>query len=368
MNTTEWKSVKVGRSFNMKAFHTDMQQRREGEVEDLTLKQFLTEVYGDSYTPEKFYEDLGIDMSKMNVQKFLQTTELNRWLFPEIFRDAVRVGMEYTPFFRNLIIGEEMIGGGLTLTMPMMDLTAIDPNEVRLRDVNEGATIPEGQIIAWSEKSVTLRKKARGLKMTYESLMFTPINLAVIYFEEVGNRLGADLDRELVAVAINGDQADLSQAAPVIGATLAGTLTYMDIARAWIRFKRLGRNSAAMLMSEADAVTVLNMDEFNKSQPANQVSPSGVTLRIATPLPTSQDIYVHQDVPTGKIIFVDNARAFVQLTAMPLLVESEKIVSRQLQGEYVSLISGFANIFKDGRMVLDYTTNLSTNPGPNVTY
>jgi hypothetical protein len=364
--TNKFSTIKVGREFTMEAFHKEMQSRRK-RGDDVTLKGFLAETYGSDYTPEKFYGELGVNLKGMTVDKMLNTSELTRWLFPEVFRDAIRRGIEYTPFYRNLIVGEESINS-TGLTMPFMDWRNVDPDDVRLRDVKEGATIPEGEIIVWSEKQVTVKKKARGLKQTYESIMFTPINLAAVYFEELGTRMGADLDADLINIAINGDQADNSESAPVIGATTANTLTYLDIARAWIRFRRLGRNSAAMLLNEADAVTILNMDEFQRTQVAGQVTPSGVTLTAATPLPTSQDLYVHADVPAKKIIFVDPARAFIQLTAMPLLIESEKLVSRQIQGEYVSIITGFANVFRDGRLLLDYATNLSTNPGPTLTY
>ncbi len=250
--------------------------------------------------------------------------------------------------------------------MPFIDFTDIDRDVLHLRDTNEGATITEGEIIAWSEKQVTIKKKARGLKQTYESIMFTPIDLAGIYFEELGTQLGADLDRELVNIAINGDQADMSEAAPVIGATTPGTLTFTDLTRAWIRFRRIGRNSTVMLTSEEDAITILNMEQFLKTQIPNGVAPSGITLNVANPLPTSQDIFVHDAIPSGKIILVDRARAFIQLTAMPLLIESEKIVSRQIEGEYVSIITGFANIFRDGRLILDYDTSLTVNPGPGI--
>lgn len=346
----------------MEAFHKEMQRLRK-QRRDVTLKSFLAESYGDDMTPERFYRELGIDLKGMTVEKMLNTSELNRWLFPEIFRDAIRRGLEYTPFYSGLIAAEETISG-TGLTMPFMDWTDIDRDEVRLRDTNEGATITEGEIIVWSEKQVTIKKKARGLKQTYESIMFTPIDLAAIFFEELGTTLGADLDRELVDIAINGDQADGSESAPVIGATVAGTLDYTDLARAWIRFRRIGRNSSVMLTSEADAITILNMPEFQRTLPAGGQTPSGINLNVSTPLPTSQDIFVHDAIPTGKIIFVDRARAFVQLTAMPLLIESERIVSRQLEGEYVSIITGFANIFRDGRLVLDYTVSLAAAAGP----
>lgn len=357
--------VALDKDFNMEALHHQMQKERQ-QGNDLTLKSALADIYGSEMSPEKFYQECGIDLRGMTVDKMLSTTELNRWLFPEIFRDAIRRGLEYTPFYSALVAAEENIDS-TGITMPYLDLTGLTAEEREvfdLRDVNEGATIPEGDIVTWKEKQVTIKKRARGLKQTYESIMFTPIDLAAIYFEELGTKLGSTLDKDLITIAENGDQADLSEAAPVIGAATANTLLYSDLVRAWIRFRRLGRNSTVMLTNEADAITILDMDEFNLTITLPARQESSVTLNVRTPLPTSQDVYVHDSVTDKTIIFIDTARAFIQLTAMPLLIESERIVSRQVEGEYVSIITGFANIFKDGRMILDWETNLTTNPGP----
>jgi hypothetical protein len=200
--------------------------------------------------------------------------------------------------------------------------------------------------------------------------MFCPIDLAAIYFEEMGQQLGSDLDADLINIAFNGDQQDGSQAAPVIGAATANTLTYQDLVRAWVRFARLGRQSTVILCSEGDASTLLNLPQFQRSVYPGSVTPASTTggpdINIKLPLPTSQDIYPHDAIPDGKLILVDKRRFAIQLTAMPLLLESERLVRRQIQGEFASIITGFANLFKDGRLVLDYTTNLGTNPGPTV--
>lgn len=364
---SKFSGVKVTREFNMQGYHKEMQARRN-QGEDVTLKSYLAETYDSNYTPEKFYAELGIDMTRMTVEKMLTTNDLTRWLFPELFRDAIRLGLEYNPIYPGLITGEETIES-TGITMPR--ITQPDADDVRLRDTAEGASITEGQLVTWNEKQVTIKKKARGLKQTYESIMFTPINLAAVYFEELGARLGSDLDADFINILINGDQSGGSEAAPVIGAAVAGTLSYTDLARAWIRFQRIGRTSAAMITNEADAITILAMAEFNNTangSPAQFGGQNNPTLRVKTPLPTSQDLYVHDSIPDNQIIFVDKSRAIVQLTALPLLVESERIVNRQLTGEYVSLISGFANVFKDGRLLLDWDTNLSTNPGPSTVY
>lgn len=360
----------------MRKLHAEMQKVREQDRRDVSFKSYLSEVFGVEVTPEKFYRDMGVDPRTMTVDKMLTTSDLNRYLFPEIFRDAIIRGMEYTPFYGRAITGNETIDS-MGITMPSMDwrISPFGPTaraQYQMRDVAETATITEAAVIVYAEKTVQLHKIGRGLKMSYESLMFTPINLATRYFEELGTIFGADLDRMLVNVAINGEMADFSQSAPVMGAATAGTLLYLDIARAWIRFKRIFRNSSIMLTSEADAITIMNMDQFSRKYPAGAQAVGGPlsppALTINTPLPSNQDIIVHDSVPTGKLIMIDTARAFVQLTAMPLLLETDKIISRQLNETFVSIITGFATIFKDGRLILDYTTNLSTNPGPAILF
>jgi hypothetical protein len=61
---------------------------------------------------------------------------------------------------------------------------------------------------------------------------------------------------------------------------------------------------------------------------------------------------------------VDPTKALVQLTAMKLLIESETVVNQQLSGKYVSIITGFANVFADARIILDSTKNITASPGP----
>ena len=365
----KFSGVGVTAGFAMDKFHGELQKIRESENADLTLRDAIKQVWGDDMTPEKFYRDLGVDIRSMEntVQKLLTTADNNRWLLPEIIRDAIRIGLQYTPFYSKLVAGEENING-TGLTMPYIDWRTAATADLQLRDVAESASIPLAQTIVWRQKVVNIHKTARGLSQTYESIQFTPISLATMYFEELGVRLGADLDRSLVNVAINGEQADNSEAAPVMGATTANTLTYLDIARAWVRFKRIFRNSTVMLMSEADALTVLNMDQFLFIQYPGGVSQSGVTLNVNTPLPSSQDIYIHESMTTGQIVFIDVKRFAIQITAQPLLTESDKIISRQINETFVSLITGFAVLFKDGRLVLDYTTSIGANPGPVVVY
>lgn len=347
---------------SMKNLHEEMQVlRSQGQV-DVTLKSYLGDLWPDM-TPERFYEELGVSVSGQTVNKMIETSELSRWLLPELFRDAIRKGLNYAPFHPNLVAINENING-MALTMPALDYSG--DASVALRDHTEAATISEGTI-RWSEKQVSIRKKARGLRQTYEALMFVPVNLAAVYFEDMGTRLGADLDKDAINVLINGDQADASEAATVMGTTtgVASTFAYTDLVRAWVRMQRIGRPTTAMVMDEASALVVLDMEAFKRTYAGGEARVP-VQFNWRTPLPGTQDIYVHSTVPVNKIVLVDTTKALAQLTAMPLLIESDKIVNRQVLGEFASIITGFANIFTDARLVLDLASTVAANAGPSV--
>lgn len=337
-------------TLGMKALHEEMQIARSQGLTDVTLKSYLEWLWPDM-TPETFYQDLGVTISGTTVSKMIETSELSRWLLPELFRDAIRKGLNYAPFHPNLVALQETIQG-MALTMPALDYSG--DTSVALRDHTEAATISEGTV-RWSEKQVSIRKKARGLRQSYEALMFVPVNLAAVYFEDMGTRLGADLDKEAINVLINGDQADGSEAASIIGVDVDNTIGYKDLVRAWVRMQRIGRPSTSMVMDEVSALSVLDMDAFKRTMPGGEAK-YPVNLNWKTPLPASQDIYVHSNVPALKIILVDTTKALAQLTAMPLLIESDKIVNRQVVGEFASIITGFANIFTDARLILDGTS------------
>lgn len=338
-------TITVTKEFDVKAFHKSLQDRRL-RGDDATLKSALQDQFGEGYTPERFYSDLEIDLSKMTVEKLLTTNESTKWLFPEIFRDAIRKGLGYTPFYPKLVTSEEQIES-TGLTMPHFLAPTAD-----FRQVNQGANIAEG-VLTWGEKQVTIKKRAMGLKQTYESIMFTPIALAAVYFEDLGTSLGRALDGDLIDILVNGDQADASEAPTTYGAATAGTLVYGDILYVWLRMVRDSRPSTVMIANIDTAMTLLQLDAFATRQ---NPYPPIADLKVQSPLPTAQDLYIHDDVAASTIIFVDPTKAVVQLTAMNLLIESERIVSRQLTGDYASIITGFANVFGDARRLLNYST------------
>jgi hypothetical protein len=171
-----------------------------------------------------------------------------------------------------------------------------------------------------------------------------------IFLADVGIKLGSALSVNAVACLINGDQADASEAAGVVGVASANAMTYGDFIKVFVRGSLRGRKWTKTIGNEDTVNFVLNMDEFRKT---NKVGNAELGLNTKTPVPKDIDIYTHNSVPANQLVMVDPSLAMVQLTAQPLKVESERIVSRQINGSYVSLTTGFAIIQRDARIILD---------------
>jgi hypothetical protein len=268
----------------------------------------------------------------------------NRWLSPEVFTDPIMRGAVQATFYPDLVVREITVGN-LTVTVPFLNLS-----DAKLMDSHEGATIEEGSV-AYADKKVTVRKRARGIKITYEAVEFNTLDLVQLYFEDFGRLLGHTLNGDAVLAIINGDQEDGSEAAAVIGVTDTGVgITYKDVLRVWARLSLLGRASTSIVGNETSAVDYLTLEEVIKRQ---NTGPTTAPTNIKTPLPTSQDLYLSPKVPGEKLVFQDSSASLVQLTARPLMVENERIVSKQLAGTYASIYTGFSKLNRNASVVLD---------------
>ena len=144
-----------------------------------------------------------------------------------------------------------------------------------------------------------------------------------------------------------------------VQSTVAG-IAYEDILRAWLRMGRLGRLPNAMLGNEEPAIKVLQLPEF-KGFAGDSTTQK---IQIKTPVPQSQDFYVHGAMPAAnRLMLVDKMSAMIKLNAAAFSVESERIVERQINGTYATLMTGFATLFRDARLVLDGTLDFNAGNG-----
>lgn len=328
--------------------------RKGPTAQDISFSEFLKDK--NQMSLHSALEDLGIDSSFDTISNlFTVPNPALRWIVPEIIREAISVGYRKKAIWPNLIAAEETIKNP-TATIPWINLSEVAP-----RHVGEGETIALGSI-SYGQKSFKIGKIGRGMKISYEVRNYTSLNVFSLFVQDFGIKLGLAMDALLIDTLINGEQADGSESAPVIGVITPGTAVYKDFLKLWIRMSRIGRIPTTIIGGETTALETLDMAEFKNK---DQTGTSRGNLNMKTPVPNTANYYVHGSVPANQQIFVDPSSAVIKFNAQPLLVESEKIVSNQTEAVYATLTTGFATAFRDGRVILDDSLNVSTNDFPS---
>ena len=331
---------------------------------EISLAQFAQEKWGfapsENGSADSLFQLLGVEPGRHTVTSLQNMPDFNseyRWLIPEVIREAIRLGLRKNPVYPSLIASE------INVDQPKVTMPYINMSDAMVKKVGETETIPVGST-TFGQKDVKLDKLATGLKLSDEVLQFVPLNILSIYLQDVGVNLNIGMDTAMSEVLINGDQADGSEAAPVVGVgAIANGITYDDdLLKAWIRMGRMGRTPGAMISNEEAALNILKLEEFKRRDAWVERN----TIQLQTPVPQSTNYFIHGAMPVGnQVVLVDPTSALVKLNAGSLKVDSERIAERQINGTYVSLITGFATLFRDARLVINGADTLANLPYPD---
>lgn len=277
----------------------------------------------------------------------------NRFISPDIFLDPVNTGLVEASFYPDLTIREEPISG-LTVTLPHIDLS-----DAELKDSGEAATIEEGSV-TYGSKDVKLSKKARGLKVTYESIMFNSLSLSQIWFQDAGRLLGYALNKMAITQLTGGAYVGGSEAAAVIGVedTDAG-ITWRDLVRVGVQGAQIGRIYRQAIGNPTTALNYLDMDEMKRLFFGSPM----LGTKLKSPITLPDQLYVSPSIAASQLLLNDPSLSMVQLTAMPLMTETEKIVSKQIEAAYTSIYTGFAKVMRNGSVIIDGSVAWVANTG-----
>jgi hypothetical protein len=188
---------------------------------DLTHGQYFRALNTslDDYCAQEF----GVDLRRISVERFFLTDPNAKWLFPELVRDAVLTGMRRKPRYPELIARDERVSGSVYDVPYVLEA----PEEEELRQVAEGAAIPESAI-RYGDRVVRLDKKGRGVIASYEVIRRMSVDLLRIHLRRMGERLGRSLDARLAEVLVNGDSSGLT-APETINSDVSGAWSYVDL-------------------------------------------------------------------------------------------------------------------------------------------
>jgi len=330
----------------------DASRRHKDRPMDVSLADYLqAEKQMDLAS---FYKEIGVDPSFDTVSNFFVTPGQDiRWLVPEIYRDAIRLGYRSSPIWPKITAMEENTSG-LTQILPHINMSDATP-----RKVGEAETIPVGTL-SYGEKSFSIFKYGRGLKIPDEVRQYVSLSVLSIYLQDFGVKMGYGIDNLALDVLINGEQANGSEAAPVVGVGTTGTIAFRDILKVWLRMAKIGRKPNTMINGENMALDIMYLDEFiNPLQgtPMYKLNPD-------VSLPQGANMYIHGAVSTDQVAVVDPTASLLKLNAMPITIESERIVSNQTEAVYVTFATGFAKLFTDATVIIDRTLDFASNGFP----
>lgn len=341
------------------------EKMRTATQDSLPIDVSFAEVVKDKFSISfnEFLFDLGIDPSYDSVYNISTLDDVDdiRWIVPEVYREAIRLGLNKTPIYSSLIAGELNVSQLKTI-MPYINEADAAP-----RRVGEGETIGLGSL-SYGSKEVEIFKVGRGIKITDELRQYAAIDVVSIFLQDFGKKLGRALDVLAIDTIINGNEAGGTESASVVGVASAGTKTYKDMLKIWIRMARLGRTPNVIIGGEDAALDTLDLSEF-KTNPQGGANPAGVptanNISLKTPVPRNSSYFIHGNVPANQEIIMDPAASLLKLNAQPLKVESERIVSNQTEAFYTTLTTGFAKLFRDGSIIMDDSITFAGNPFPS---
>ena len=274
------------------------------------------------------------------VEKFFRTAD-SAVLFPEYIARSVRQGMEEGDLLPSITAATTRFEG-----MDYRSITAQAGGDSKeLKAVDEGASIP-ATTIQVQANLVKLRKRGRMLVASYEAVRYQKLDLFSVTLRQIGSHIAQMLLADAVEVLIHGDGNDNAAAASETKG--AGVLTYDELVDFWAAFDPYEMNT--LLVSSDVLLKMLKLAEFQN--PLTGLNFQG-TGKLVTPLGAA---LVHvPGMEEGKIIALDKNCALEMVQAGDVLVDSDKLIDRQLEKISVSAIAGFARIFEGAAQGVSYT-------------
>lgn len=286
----------------------------------------------------------------------LATTDIDptfRFIIPEIFTNAIRTGYIHGSMHQNWIASTIQMAQE-KITMPLILRGDGMPSKVA-----EGANIPMGSI-KFSRKDVSVFKIGTGFSITDELLMASNLDLLFIFLQEVGNDMAIGADAQAFTVLVNGEQADGSESAPVVGTVNGTSFQYVDIKKGFTRLTRLGLPIQRIIAGEDDGIAITGISQFEGFQGETRLA--NIRSIIGVPEAFNIDTWV---LPTNQILFLAPSRAMVKLAYRGMLMEKRRNVQNQTEEMYVSDFINFAIVKRDARFLMSKAITYSGNPFPS---
>lgn len=354
----------LSRSFREEIFEPLLKFRGAdgGPGMDTSLDKFMAEHLGmkndrgEALTKQDLYLEMGQMPWEITLHNLIHRQDDFRFLAGEEIRDLVVEGLQadggVQAWYQQLCMTTGEPVGAMTATTPRIEFLDAGPAKV-----GEGETLPLARI-STAERGVRCTKKGRTIELTDEVRKSCPINLLGPYLAEVNAVIVAQKNDHVVDTQLNGDQRSGGDEAVVVGIATPGTLIYDDIDNVWIFGADINQQWFNLVTNRATAQIVRKLTEFRDQKgtggtrvqlkPVNDIEPSELPH------------FISRRMGDGKLMFVNNQRSTRELVFMPMQVENARYPERMVSAITVATITGYENVNKRARIVVDIQKAFAT--------
>lgn len=276
------------------------------------------------------------------IEKFFQTSD-SAVLFPEYVSRAVKQGMEEKGTVDDIIATRTDINGLDYRTITAQsNKDEFNNYNINTGVIGEGETIPEAQIKT-KDSLVKLHKKGKMLVASYEALRFQRLDIFSIALREIGAYLARIQTLDAVTTLIEGD--GNGNAAKIISAGTADTITYADLVTLWKELQPYSMNT--LFTSPNIAAKIMCLPEMRDAAAGLNFHATGKTV---TPLGAK---LISDSLLGNGIAAFDKNYALEMVTAGGIVTDFDKLIDRQLERASITQIYGFAKIFDGASVILE---------------
>ena len=256
------------------------------------------------------------------VEKFFSTTE-TAVLFPEFVTRSIRKGFDETVL--STVCAAKTVTNSTQYLGCDLDDTAVYKTTAETIALPE-ATVTEGA------NAVTLEKYGRLISASYEAVRQQRLDVFGVMLRSIGVRLASSVvSAALTALVTGADTID----------TASTTLAYSDLANLYGSFSDF--DMTTVIASPANAALIAAMDQLKDCS----ADSSGRFL-----LPLGAELIKCASAEADEIIGIDRNFALEFITSTDLVMETDKLIDRQLDQMTVSITCGFKKITPEAVKVL----------------
>ena len=254
------------------------------------------------------------------VEKFFSTTE-TAVLFPEFVTRCIRKGFDET-VLRSVCAAK-------TVCASSQYLGCVRDEKAAYPTTAEATALPEATVREGAEATV-LEKFGRLISASYEAIRQQRLDVFGVMLRSVGVRLAASVVKKAVEVLVEGVEPITTEA-----------LTYDDLAALYGEFDCF------------DMTTVVASPELaSKIAAMEQLKDCAATPDGRLILPFGAELIKTSAAGADTVIGIDRDFALEFITSTDLVMETDKLIDRQLDQMTVSVTCGFRKITPEAVKVL----------------